>query len=813
MRLGTVAGVGILRPAPAPGLPRHVLPAVVVLAGLLGAAGVASAVVLLEDAAGDAQSVGPEQLRSRCYTLPPAWERCASTVPSDAPGAPAPADRDILAVEAELVGNDLVLTLVVPELRDEPMRLENEAGSVEYLVCADEYCAFSVRGVATEQPDIGYIAATAEGCSWGGWCLWGVNVTFDVGSPGYIAWRFPVDVLPDPWDAVNVTAAVYMWDTGAAGSDVWIPFPDDTPASGGGISASPGYYLADGASGAISVDALDIPPGRTPFPALPSRAGQAGNAPSRLDIVSVELSETSRDISLRLDTADLDAPDGPLDVGGYLAFETAMIQVSARAVSGQWAGSASICVAYDETWCLRWASLPVDFTVESAEIDTMTWTMRRVDVGAPAAGDPVHAAGAYIQDGRADDPASAFGVWLQGTYAYDVAILPPARFALDSVTDEAPAGGAVVSTADDLDDVDEGLLPLASSTATLDVTFVEAQRLEDGITRFALGISEVADLPVPAGYDAVVYVVGLETVDGRFMIGLYRTPNGQEFFCAQDTVVFAEPRLDPLAVARQPVVGAIATGAGTAGRATSQEGGGASITVFAPDTCFAHVGGGELVASRLAGGTFLVQNPGRGGPLAGQAQVAVADDAAFPAAVTLAAAAPVVPPTPWYANPFGIDSFYDIAGVVLAVLASLVGLLAVRRRRSLLQRYLKRVDDAAATPEAKARAKALEDVRAALKADLTRGRMSEGHYVIVERRLDAALVAARGAAIRGAFADLPLALVATLETLLADGDMSRDDYRVFLTQLDGMTTLTQQAKADARERVQRWVAGDSDAPA
>lgn len=769
-----------------------VLRTLLVLGALVAFAGTAAAVVLLEDPAGDATEYNGEYVGQRCGTFSYTAPYCPPL--GHEAGVPAPADRDILSLDAEVGEDALRLTLTLPQLGDRAVAREGESGYLVYGVCLDAVCAYAFRSLDGPMVEGSYMSLQDASCPDFGTCYWAAPVTVEVGSPGRMSWDLPRGVLPDGWSPSAASAGVYRYDM--SGTDMNV-HANDLPAGGSAMWMG-AYYTADAAEATLAPGVLAL--GAAPEVPLGLAAVESASSENSISLIGGTWEETADEIVLTARYADLPETAGTFLLGGTFAVRDGpSLIVIATPHADHWDSSASRCVERaDHGGCIRTSAVPHEFSVVPGPDGSFTWRVPRVALGGLDAGDLLAEAswwaGPY-------DPGASVGATNVNRWngQADYLVAPPMRLALDTAAAPATAGSAHL-VADDVGDAQASApgLPV-DDAASLDVTFLELQALTSDLTRITLGIEKVAST-IPPGYDALVYAVGLETPEGRFMVGFYRSSATQEFFCAQDTLVFADPPSDPLAVARQPVVGTVSAEGSSARQAGAAHENGASVTLFVPHACFAKVDGSPVNATRVAAGSFLVQN--RGG-LAFQASPA--DDVAFAEPLVLQAASAVASPSPWYANPFGIDSFYDIAGVVVAVLVFLLGLLAVHRKRSLLGRYLRDVEAAAALERPKAREAALRGVEARLKADLTRGRIAESHYVIVERRLDDALQVARSAAVRAAFSDLPFALVETLQRLLADGDMSPEDHRVFVTQLDGARGMTLEAKTEARERVRRWV--------
>ncbi|HLE96687.1 MAG TPA: hypothetical protein VI997_04885, partial [Candidatus Thermoplasmatota archaeon] len=349
----------------------------------------------------------------------------------------------------------------------------------------------------------------------------------------------------------------------------------------------------------------------------------------------------------------------------------------------------------------------------------------------------------------------------------------------------------------------------ASYAAQFDITGIEIEGSSPTTTRVVLGVADLGQVLVPLGYDAVFYVVGFRTDFGDVMVGYHKNSqnrgSSQEFFCSQDVAAFAQTPTDPMEIVRVPIEGMIAIASGGSDRARATGGGAGAIQFTVPHECFDPDLEGPFEASAVAAGTFLVQNPAGQGLAVQRVDAAAADGP-----VTLGALAPSPGDGPsWLSRPFGVENFWDMFGIAAAVATSAVGIGIVQRRRGILKKYLAAIDAAVAeNADGGAREAALRQIRADLKRDLVRGAISEGHFVIVERRLDEHLSKARLAALTDAFDDLPHTLLQKLQELLSDGEMRKDEYRLFCTHLE-RTRLTEDAKEDIRRRVALWVVEDA----
>jgi hypothetical protein len=768
------------------------------------------------DPAGDAYHAAPSTLRPYCNALggTPAHGVCRDALASPAlagVGVEAPPELDITRVgleeHADVLVFDIELASIEQPLEDamnfdgtsrigfwsvDWRTAEDGDGSV-YLFADyhwreageparlaawfDQYCA-------PEQPEAqdGSIECDV-GCNWWWWCSSPVQYEVVWGTPGHLR-------LHVPWHALDrVGAAGDLFDVQASVSRMaqptyaleparlpWVGWRDN-PA-GLPLSHDPNYLLFVGFS---QIDAIETIPGpievRPPsglaVPDLATRteATPGDTAGAYYDLLAVEWLETPTTLAIAFEIADVVAT--PPDHGVYaaLGFPSGRVYEFGYDASGgvrePWGGYPN------DVEYTTYPSLPVRLDVEPGAPGRVTLTVARDDIEPLRAGDRINLGYTATSSG-ADETSVDLGpagtLWASsGRFSQDYLVLPWYTLQYDSQPGLAGDGLRVQDARGDVvlpSRVDGG----AVDPARFDITGVAVEGLDASTTRVGVALADLSSVAVPEGYRGLLYAAGVATEDGRFMAGYYKDAEGpQEFFCAQDTV-FGDTVKDPRDVIWTPIHGFIALG----GRGAALSGSDSSAGTIALDVAHTCLGGappGALEASEVWAGSFLLEEPLTGGTV-----VHRLDDLAGPA-VTLGRDSHVAS-TSWWAEPFDIEQFWDIAGVTFAVMAALLGAFFIRRRRRFMARYLKRVADAGGIRDAAARERALGELRGMVAEDLRRGKLTDGQFAVLERRLDSALGRARIASLTNELGDLPYNLVAELERFLADGKVTGREIRI-----------------------------------
>lgn len=345
----------------------------------------------------------------------------------------------------------------------------------------------------------------------------------------------------------------------------------------------------------------------------------------------------------------------------------------------------------------------------------------------------------------------------------------------------------------------------------------EAERAEH--LKLTVYVNHLESIDVPASYDAVLYGSAVQTEEGRFLLARYETqdgPRGQaapdlpRWFCSADSMVLTDD--DPQIPGQANPIEAGFVRTSQPDPSEEQGGGGtrseAEIEFLRiPRECLGNAPPGPLDVQEMGAGTFLFRAAEDGDPAEDQAGVQVVDEAEEalnatlePPEEELAPASQPAPDAGGFTEPFGIDNFWDIAGITGTILASLIGAVLVRRRRTALRDYLEEIDRIVEEHEGdpSGRQAALLELRGEAKDDLVDGRLTEQQYVVVKDRIAEEVNEARLEGIEDAFGELPHRLLEKLKTMVASDGLSPEDRRLFSTMLED-SALT----ADAKERIRR----------
>lgn len=787
-------------------------------------------------AAGDACSAAWAVTWPACIV---AYSRVSADTPAGSlDGVPAPPELDLLSATFSEVPGALDVDLELARVDDSLAAGVPEDGDAAYvMVCWSgdgAACAGRVLLMVTNVKGLVVMHAqfdrSGTGCSDWNWCAWDVPFTLEPGSPGHVRWRVPVDLLTDDELARGLpdpSMWVYRSVGGHEARQSYSVY--GTPLTGATGGEQP--YYVDGASGGDSYRFQGTARAVTGTVAGGdvSHVDAVGDVPgpaSRpdVDVLRVDVRETPGALTFATQVARVDVV--PDDHELYLGFglpDGRVVNAWVDSVGGNRDAGAG---RYADAESTRWLSVPVSLHVVPGAPGWVNLTFARTDLDSPGAGHmlPVAFATMYLSDSQSmgTDQASLGHYWEVTAYDWSTP-LPAFRFRHDTARlPEAPPAGAEDAAAVVEDDAGDAALPAlargteASGSARFDVTFAAATPDAPGVSRLALGIRDLDRAKPPSGYEAVVYAVALETTQGRFLAGLYKTANDQRFICAPDTLVFAdadENRLDPTGTFYVEVPGVVTYGTSVTQTGAPASAGAGSITWEFPHAqCLNRADTGPVEVLRMRAGTFLVRNDADDALPAGVERV---DDTRLDEPFVLETASLATASTvraPWYSSPFGVENFWDMLGIAAAVITSSVSLAVVRRQRGVLKRYLSEIDEAVdgRTQDPSAREGALVDVRSRLKRDFIRGAIREAHYVLVEQRLDEELAKARLDGLGEAFQDLPHRLLARLQSMLADGQLSPEDFNLFCAHLDD-APLTEDAKARVRRKLQMWVAEDASA--
>lgn len=777
----------------------------------------------LTDAEGDARWYSTADVdgsaRQLCSLAGEASQRVCSKAPAapDAGGLPAPAVLDIIAADLRVDGDFVVAELVLASVTDPIAPLgegdERSFYNLDWMDGNETVGGFGVSAYyvnGTSQFDWWFYRQD-ERCARVSQCYFEPVGEIVPGTPGVIRWRLPHTALPtDTPKSVELAAASFHTTWGAmsatpAGYDYSIAERDQRLRG-----STPGAHnaLTD-----VAGPGRSIPLGPPPSwdPARDRVAGHddpSGDLPADrpdLDILAMSISEDEKTFTVSTMVTRVD--ELPVDhifvVNLYLT-TGASVTAGYLVANGARAPFGGLCDGECGTAPEVPFSQPARVDVTPGAPGYVNITFPRRDLGNPGYGDSFNQVfvAALLPDAAQQEQTPGGEVRLRryntllGDFAWDAA---PWWFVLGANRQPPQRDDAVV-VADAVGDFPTTITgaTLVADLAPFDIVSLRATSTTPGVFRIELGIDDLSNVEPPQGYDAVFYGVAFATEQGAVMAGYYDEPGTQkrQFFCAPDTAILTRPAADPQKVIWQPIEGLLSVlrnrGQGVAGSATP-----GSIVFLVPSSCLGLEPEADLVAEAFGAATFLFSKTG---------EMEAIDDARSEGPVVVHATA--VAAKPWYAAPFGIDEFWNIIGIVGAVVVSGAGFLAVQKKRGALRRYLREIDDVlhAHAASARDRERALLSIAERLKQDLLKNRILESHFVIVERRLDQHLGKLRVQALADAFGDVPHRVLLKLQELLADGVMDPEDWRLFQTQLDAESHLTTEARRAILARVEAWVA-------
>lgn len=393
----------------------------------------------------------------------------------------------------------------------------------------------------------------------------------------------------------------------------------------------------------------------------------------------------------------------------------------------------------------------------------------------------------------ADGPAGFYYVTASAEFGTSL-VLPPYRFATDAAqASESPA----LELTDAIGDVKmppDATADPSFRAGRFDISYAAVRAAPGGRVRLDIGITALDAITVPRLYDAILYGAGIQTPRGGWMVALLQDKTAPPSAVCGADVAFLTPDPKPPALsAGVPVSWTLAPASGDAA---------ALLSFDVPESCFGLEGRGEdLVVTRLTLRTAVIGNQIGAGEASTTLVLDESNDPeggrlVFPNAVA---------PLAWYVQPFGINEFWNILGVVSAVVLSLISAGVVIAKRLRMKRYLIELEDLADEyhDAPRAYAEALVALRQRLFADLLSNRLTEGHFVMVEERLRGSLSSTRINAFGRAFYHLPPALMIRLQSLLADGRFSVQDHRV-LTEMLHELDIPSDSRRDVVAQIDLW---------
>ncbi len=631
-------------------------------------------------------------------------------------------------------------------------------------------------------------------------CMHPVGFTFEPGAPGKVTFHIPWDYLTDdllevedPQGLVSVVRGVnegrglHAGIGGAAtpGSywlinhrDWGMHFYDWTsrPSPGALIRGAGGYEAeSTGVLDAVVAFGPEQVPG--------------------VDIGIVEAVPAADALYLAIEAPGFPTARHEVNINTQIIWNERIAYATVSGYDGDYRGMLNICTV-GSGGC-EWTADRLPATLDG---DRLLFSVPRSSLGNPGDGDVLHSVAVFstafdeFETGSGAVSANSRSI-VGGDFAYVRPVVmdsPPAPFVaarLHHWTD--PTG-----------DVDAGVVnaivtqAASSNLQHLDLTSAAVSPRLDGF-EVQLGLDDLSGgLTVPTGYDAMAYVMAFDAPTGSHMAAVVKERDAlPQSFCAVDNLVFADAPGDPRDLLRIEIESVISSGTpNDAAPGGAAQGTSSHLILYPVPECFPD---GVIDASDIKAATVLFRNEGTG-------WVGVMADEVSGEPVTLTM---LTESTSVWATPFGLESFWDITGVAAAVLFALVGLLAVRLRRRVLTRYLSRVKQAEANPDSAMREQLLAEIRADLHQSLARGRIAEGHFVVVENALERPLAQARLETLADDFHELPYRLLQRLHTMLHDGVLGPSDKARFLALLEDVD-MTQ----DARQRVARKIAHWAEPP-
>lgn len=685
-----------------------------------------------------------------------------------------------------------------------------------------------------------YHERAAEGCNDHDRCVWGVEHEVVPGAPGAIRWLVPRAILANAAPGTSLGEPRFLVESyfAPSGRATWpaedgvgygVRAPAPQPTDGGVPSGAFGYTsnyrsVVDASEPGAPLrleqaSAVQLPPSTA---RSEDAVGDVVGGPRPdLDLQALTILETQSTLTFAVQVATVEStpPDHEL-IAGFALPSGRYYTWGFVAEEGIRTPYATVCAvprcgssAHPEV-----SHLPIGLTVRDGSPGWVNATFLRSSLEGADRDAVLNSIELilydYDQTTTRDARAGGASATFVRSGATDVlAYGKPWRFTTDLVETMTASG---VRVPDPVGDVAASLFVQSGRSGQFDITYLEAEGVSPTESRVTLAFRDLSSVEVPDGAKSLFYGVGIELEDGRtFMAGFHRerdtgtVPGRQTFLCAQDTLLLSPAKRDPAAVVWTVISGALTGGAGVDVSGTGTAG---AVTLFIPHTCFGETTPGPLFVRRMTGGAYVVLDNAQGDDLqqAGMTGPQELDLVQHEEPTVLTASA-LAPQPPWFAEPFGIEGFWDMLGVVGAISVSGIGVLAVRRRRRLLNRYLAELDALSALQKSDPRAceQRLLELRHRLRTDLMRNRIEHGHYAIVERNVEETLARVRVVTLADAFGDLPHRLLRRLEELLVDGRLSAEDHAVFCGML-AQTGLTAEAKARVEEKLQRWVVQDAD---
>ncbi|MBI2077614.1 MAG: hypothetical protein HYT80_04470 [Euryarchaeota archaeon] len=680
---------------------------------------------------------------------------------------------------------------------------------------------------------------TNGGCTGLNYCRWQVPVEVVPGSPGVIRWNVPRILLPTEDEGRVSQPYAFILQSRNEGpahysTTVAPPCNPDAPYTCPPHDEnSHRQVLTDRADPGRDF-IFTVPAAATPFTStqgpfsIDDPAGDQFGSKSRSDndIVGLLLHEDARDFLLDVKVARVDEAPGDMWVGVLVAFGPDRTYSASLRVEGgirRWSGA--YVVPDDNAPKPVWRPFPAMLTILDDE-DILRITFPRAAMGTIRVGDVATQVSAEIVTyepatstppsattpaGAVRYPARAHACveLLQTTDCFphstrDAVLLPLYRARVGSAGLAEGFGLRVIDRMNDENWNQSSAAPalLVAEPKGFALLVFEAYGYAPGMTRVRF---ELDDFPPEwtDNIDAAIYAASFEVASGVTTVGLYaKKGQAPQAFCQPvDPGVFAKTPQDPQVFDWKTIESEYTQLAPVQGQRVG------ILSLYAPDACFGVPVEKGIDVRRAGAATFAIM---RTDPSKSTGQVYRIDEALRkePASIQWVGV-PAAEAGQTFGIPFGPDNFWDIFGVFSAFAVSVGGFAVFRTRRSSMRRYMRRIDDAQSLyrDDARGLEESLLVIRTDLRRDLMQGHLAEGQYVVVERRLDEHLTRTRIAGLVDSFGELPYRLLVKLEQLLADGHMSREDYRNFVAMLkDSHLPSAQQSKI--RSKLGHWVRQD-----
>lgn len=775
---------------------------------------------IIVDAAGDAFETKPSDAaftaQEACWStgaLSP--EECrAIATPEDTPeaGSPAPPGLDIVAVRVVESAASIVLQIEVARL-DAGLSdaVPREGTGAAWAVCWDGFAgcaaALTIRAEGRMEQH-GYLQVSDERCLQ---CFWPIDVEYEPGAPGIVRLTVPRAALAHS-DAGDELADFYADAISYDQTYNSVGWQVTTPARSPDGHLFQRSSLVDRAEGSRSF--VFTLPSESTFAALstPLRVDEDGDVfvtEPAADLVSIALADNATHVSIRREIAAVNISGANVEHWLAFGFSPGTTAIVATTLGG--GAEASVVHACADRNCTYRLEVPARIEVTEGSPGWINLSIERAHLGYPPAGAFLMQAYAWTSPEQDQSlPALPRDPPVSGSVtvfrAYDVHFGSFYTLASDGPTapDESAGGARIVVRDPGFDAASAPDRPEIDPNAGMyDLVLAAVEGTSPTSSRVTVGVRDLSHIAIPTGWKAIVYSVALETERGNYLVGFYRDAERGDFFCSTDTLVTTEDKSDPAATAWTLIDGVLSTSRAVAVGGGAGSAGPSTLTIFVPNSCFGSDTPGEIQASALVAAIHLVPETASTGLAVNE--IWQADEARDDTITSFALGARV--PTPaepsWYARPFGIDNFWDITGIVFAILLALLGVIAVRRKRSALGRYLEEIAHASKLEPGPRGAK-LVSIRDRLTSDLAAGRIVDTQYLVVERRLNEELGKARLADA----GDLPRRLAARLGEMLADGKVTLEEARRFLPLLED-AGLTGAERETLARTVDEWVAQDA----